>query len=308
MIEFKNILCPTDLSDASVRALTYAAAFARWYGAQLTVLYVVPTFDPITVGPGTFNGPVQMVVPMSREEIREEMRRITNSAGMESLDVILSAQDGDPPRNIVDHALETAADLVVMGTHGRSGFERLLIGSVAEKVVRKAPCPVLLVPPHLTAAAPEDVTFKHILCAMDFSPAALQALGFALDLARQADGVVTVLHALEWLAEEEPRENVHFNVPEYRRYLVQDAQERVRTLIAEESRDWSAIDERVVFGRAYCEILKVAAESGTDLIVMGAQGRGGLGLTLFGSTTQQVLRAATCPVLTVRGADHARSQ
>ena len=222
---------------------------------------------------------------------------------MESLDVILSAKDGDPARNIVDHALETAADLVVMGTHGRSGFERLLIGSVAEKVVRKASCPVLLVPPHLIATVPEDVTFKHILCAMDFSPAALQALGFALDLARQADGVVTVLHALEWLAEEEPRENAHFNVPEYRRYLVQDAQERVRTLIAEESRDWSTIEERVVLGRAYREILKVAAESGTDLIVMGAQGRGGLGLTLFGSTTQQVVRAATCPVLTVRGAD-----
>jgi len=303
MIEFKNILCPTDLSDASVRALTYAGAFARWYEAQLTVLHVVPTFEPITVAPDIFNGPVQLVVPMSREEIREDMRRITNRAGMESLEVILSAQDGDPARNIVDHALETAADLVVMGTHGRSGFERLLIGSVAEKVVRKAPCPVLLVPPHLTTAVPEDVAFKHILCAMDFSPAALQALGVALDLARQADGVVTILHALEWLAEEEPRENAHFNVPEYRRYLVQDAEKRVRTLIAGELRDWSAIEERVVLGRAYREILKVAAESGTDLIVMGAQGRDGLGLTLFGSTTQQVVRAATCPVLTVRGAD-----
>jgi nucleotide-binding universal stress UspA family protein len=303
MIEFKSILCPTDLSDASVRALTYAGAFARWYEAQLTVLHVVPTFEPITVAPDIFNGPVQLVVPMSREEIREDMRRITNRAGMESREVILSAQDGDPATNIVDHALETAADLVVMGTHGRSGFERLLIGSVAEKVVRKAPCPVLLVPPHLTTAVPEDVAFKHILCAMDFSPAALQALGFALDLARQADGVVTILHALEWLAEEEPRENAHFNVPEYRRYLVQDAEKRVRTFIAGELRDWSAIEERVVLGRAYREILKVAAESGTDLIVMGAQGRGGLGLTLFGSTTQQVVRAATCPVLTVRGAD-----
>jgi nucleotide-binding universal stress UspA family protein len=308
MIEFKNILCPTDLSDASVRALTYAAAFARWYGAQLTVLHVVPTFDPMTVAPRTFNGPVQMVTPMSREEIRDELRRITRTAGMASLDVVLSTRDGDPTRTILDHALETAADLIVMGTHGRGGFERLLIGSVAEKVVRKAPCPVLLVPPHLTAAAPANVTFKQILCPVDFSPSALQALGFALDLSRQADGAVTVLHAVEWLAEDDPRDNAHFNVPEYRRYLVQDAQERVRTLIAEESQDWTAIEERVVLGRAYREILKVAAGSGTDLIVMGAQGRGGLGLTLFGSTTQQVVRAATCPVLTVRGADHAPSQ
>jgi nucleotide-binding universal stress UspA family protein len=308
VIEFKHILCPTDLSDASVRSLTYAAAFARWYEARLTVLHVVPTFDPIPVGPGNFNASVQMVVPMSREEIVDEMRRFTTSAGVGSLDVNLIAEDGDPARNIVAHALATTTDLVVMGTHGRSGFERLLIGSVAEKVVRKAPCPVLLVPPHLTAAMPSEVTFKRILCPMDFSPSALQALGFALDLARQADGVVTLVYALEWLAEEEPREYTHFNVPEYREHLIQDARERVRTLVAEESPTWSGIEERVVIGRAYREILKVAAESGTDLIIMGAQGRGGLGLTLFGSTTQQVVRAATCPVLTVRGADRASSR
>jgi nucleotide-binding universal stress UspA family protein len=116
------------------------------------------------------------------------------------------------------------------------------------------------------------------------------------------------LHALEWLLEEEPREYTHFNVPEYRQYLIEDARQRVRTLVAEESRTWSAIEDRVVLGRAYREILGAAADAGTDLIVMGAQGRAGLGLTLFGSTTQQVVRAATCPVLTVRSADNARSR
>lgn len=303
MIEFKQILCPTDLSEASVRSLTYAAAFARWYDARLTVLHVVPTFDPITVGPGTLNGPLQVVMPVSRMEVLDEMRRITGSAGIGSIHADLSAQQGDPARNIVDEALAIDADLVVMGTHGRSGFERLLIGSVAEKVLRKALCPVLLVPPHVTATAQPDVSFKHILCPMDFSPSALQALGFALDLARQSDGVVTVLHALEWLAEEEPREYTHFNVPEYRQYLMDDARQRVEALVTDHSRTWGAIEHRVVLGRAYREILQIAADAGTDLIVMGAQGRGGLGLTLFGSTTQQVVRAATCPVLTVRGVE-----
>ena len=137
---------------------------------------------------------------------------------------------------------------------------------------------------------------------MDFSPSALQALGVALDLARQSDGIVTVVHALEWLAEEEPREYTHFNVPEYRQYLIDDARHRVQALVADMSQTWSAIDARVVLGRAYREILRVAADSGTDLIVMGAQGRGALGLPLFGSTTQQVVRAATCPVLIVRSA------
>jgi nucleotide-binding universal stress UspA family protein len=155
----------------------------------------------------------------------------------------------------------------------------------------------------MAANADPDVSFKHILCPMDFSPAALQALGFALDLARQSEGVVTLLHALEWLTDEEPREYTHFNVPEYRQHLVDDARERLQALVADESRTPTAIEHRVVVGRAYREILQVAQESGTDLIVMGAQGRGGLGLALFGSTTQQVVRAATCPVLTVRGTE-----
>jgi nucleotide-binding universal stress UspA family protein len=142
---------------------------------------------------------------------------------------------------------------------------------------------------------------------MDFSASALEALRIGLGLARQSDGVVTILHALEWLAEEEPREYTHFNVPEYRQYLIDDARQRVQALVADVSQTRSAIEDRVVLGRAYREILRLAEDSGTDLIVMGAQGRGGLGLTLFASTTQQVVRAATCPVLTVRNANTAQS-
>ena len=93
----------------------------------------------------------------------------------------------------------------MIGTHGRRGFKRLLLGSVAETVLHEAPCPVLTVSPHTEAASSDVVTFKRILCPIDFSPSALQALGFALDLARQAGGLVTLLHVVEWLAEDEPQ-------------------------------------------------------------------------------------------------------
>jgi nucleotide-binding universal stress UspA family protein len=211
------------------------------------------------------------------------------------------AEAGDPQATIIDQAILTKADLIVMGTHGRRGFKRLLLGSVTEAILREAPCPVLTVPPHPRAGVSEAVTFKRILCPIDFSPSALQALGFALDLARQADGRVTLLHVIEWLAEEEPRASTHFNVPEYRRFMVEDAQERLRSLVAEESRTWVEIDDVVAFGRAYREILRAAETKPADLIVIGAQGRGGIGLALFGSTTQQIVRGSTCPVLTVRG-------
>ena len=122
--------------------------------------------------------------------------------------------------------------------------------------------------------------FAHAaaIAPIDFSPSALQALGFALDLARQADGRVTLLHVVEWLAEEEPRASTHFSVPEYRRYMVEDAQERLRNLVAEEPRTWVEIDDLVVFGRAHREILRAAETKPADLIVMGAQGSGGIGL------------------------------
>jgi nucleotide-binding universal stress UspA family protein len=177
-----------------------------------------------------------------------------------------------------------------------------MIGSVAEKVLRKAPCPVMTVPPHVPESGPADVRFKNVLCPMDFSPSALQAFGFALDLARQADGSVTVLHAIEWLADDEPRAHAHFNVPEYRLHLIASARQQLQTLVAEAGRTRGAIQEVVVLGRAHRAILSAGAHSPTDLIVMGAQGRGGLALALFGSTTQEVVRAAACPVLTVRAA------
>ncbi len=300
MVEFRNILCPIDLSDASVRPLAYAATLARWYAARLTVLHVVPTFDPMQVRSGSLGDPVRIVHPMPREQVLDELRRALDTIGTATLDVTLAAEAGDAVPTIVDRAVAIPADLLVMGTHGRSGFDRLLLGSVTEKVLRKAPCPILTVPPHAPARAPADFTFQQVLCPMDFSPSALQAFGFALDLARQVGGSVTVLHAIEWLADE-ARAHAHFNVQEYRQHLVEDAHARLQALLAEQPRTGCDAEDVVVTGRAYREILEAAAAQEADLIVMGAQGRGGVGLTLFGSTTQQVVRAATCPVLTVRG-------
>jgi len=144
------------------------------------------------------------------------------------------------------------------------------------------------------------VTFKRILCPVDFSPSALQALGFALDLARQADGAVTLLHVVEWLPEDGPGASGLVNGAQYGRDMAADAEERLRILMTGESRTWVDIDHVVVFGRAHREILRAAEAKHADLLVMGAQGRGGVDLALFGSTTQQVVRGATCPVLTVR--------
>lgn len=298
MFEVKRVLCPVDLTELSIRPLAYAGAIANWYRAQLTTLHVVPTFEPMEVSAGALFDPVQFVYPMSREQVLERLRDAVHTAGaIDQVDV--AAEAGEPAAIIVEQAAAHRADLLVMATHGRSGFGRLLLGSVTEKVLSRAPCPVLAVPPH-AADSPDGVVLTTILCPVDFSPAALQAVGFAVDLARRANASVILLQVIEWLAEEEPRELPHFNVPEFRLYLMQDAQEQLDALIAQQPRVGRGCKATVVAGRAHREILRIAAEEGASLIVMGAQGRGGPALTFLGSTTQQVVRAASCPVLTIR--------
>ncbi|HEY1307673.1 MAG TPA: universal stress protein [Vicinamibacterales bacterium] len=303
MIEFTRILSPVDFSESSTRALAHAVALARWYQSQLTVLHVVPTFEPMQVR-GDLGQPVHIAAPLTREEVVAELRRQLEVVGVVP-DARFVAQAGDASSTIVDQATTGRADLVVMGTHGRRGFKRLLLGSVTETVLREAPCPVLTVPPDTRADRSQVVTFKRILCAMDFSPAALQAFGFALNLARQADGAVTLLHVVEWLAEEQPRTFGRFDLQEFRQQMIGDAEQRLHTLVEGESQTWSAIKEVILFGRPHREVLRAADADSVDLIVMGAQGRGGVDLALFGSTTQQVVRGAQCPVMTVRGAGHA---
>ncbi|MEO5820089.1 MAG: universal stress protein [Vicinamibacteraceae bacterium] len=298
MVTFTQVLCPTDLSEASRPSLSHAAAVARRFGAALTVLHVVPPFDPIVVQSRQAGSSMPMLLP-SIDDVTDAVRAFTEEA-LGGLDAEVVVQTGDPSRVIVDQAVVLAADLIVMGTHGRSGFERLLSGSIAGKVLRRAPCPVLTVPPHAPAVPAGGTPFRRLLCAVDFSDASEQALGFALELGAGTGGAVTVVTVLEWLAEEPVLAHPDFAVAPYRTHLAADAAARLRALVASATGpEPCAIDQVVALGRPYREILRMAAEKSSDLIVVGAHGRGAVGRALFGSTTQQIVRDAECPVLVV---------
>ena len=220
------------------------------------------------------------------------------------LDVIVDV--GRPAHQILAHAAALPADLIVMGTHGSSGFEHLVLGSVTEKVLRKAPCPVLTVPPR--AWATSSLPFKRLLCAVDFSDWSLKALEMTFSLARQSGADVTLVHVIEWPWHEPPPPHLSelpraqaTALAEFRRSLELRATAQLQALTPEASPAHDAASSRVVHGTPYIEVLRVAAESHADLIVMGVHGRNAADLMLFGSTTNQVVRRATCPVLTVRG-------
>jgi nucleotide-binding universal stress UspA family protein len=130
MFEVKRVLCPVDLTELSIRPLAYAGAIASWYRGELTALHVVPTFEPMEARAGALFDPVQFVYPVPRERVRERLRQAVHTAGVAIDHVDVVSEAGDPAAIIVDQASTQRADLVVMATHGRSGFDRRLLGSV----------------------------------------------------------------------------------------------------------------------------------------------------------------------------------
>jgi nucleotide-binding universal stress UspA family protein len=198
------------------------------------------------------------------------------------------------------------ADLLVLGTHGRSGFERLALGSVTEKVLRKTTRPVLTVPRGLGDVIPAPpILFTRIVCAVDFSECSMHALNYAMSLAQQADAHLTVLHVLELPLDmpHEAHETIAAGPRDLREYIAlaeEDRRARLKDAIPDSVRAYCVVDTVLATGKPYREILRVAAETKSDLIVIGIHGRGVADLLFFGSTTQHVVRQASCPVLTLR--------
>ena len=301
MVNIDRILCPVDLSQFSRDSLRHALALAKWwYGAQVTVCHVYSAPLPLLPVAG-MPGNVALAQPVQSDDMVEEVRRFCAPSLTESWQSVeIIVREGNATKEIVQLAEQLPADVLVMGTHGRSGFERLFLGSVTEKVLRSTRVPVMTVPPPVTQPGPS--LYKTILCPLDFSDASTRALDYALALAREADARLILLHVIEGLlGEGGGSEMGHLSVAEFSRYLEEDAVAQLTAVVPERARFWCKPEERVTRGRAYREILKVAKDEGVELIVMGVQGKGALTRLVFGSTTHHVIREAGCPVLTIRG-------
>jgi nucleotide-binding universal stress UspA family protein len=299
MITVRNILCPFDGSEFSRRALEHAVALGRWYKAGITLLHVYPGGpESIEAEDGARTGPL---AAGERKRIVAWLADMGSPARDGGVSVEARVAEGRPAAEIVRVAKELSAELIVMGTHGRSGFDRLVLGSVTEKVLRRAPCPVLTVtartaPVHRTGRPP----FESIVCPIDFSPSSLRAIEYALSLAQEAFSRLTIVHALEPLPADEETMLARFDLGRYRHAEEEQARERLRDVLPEGVRQWCKPEHEVTRGKAYRVILDAAERRAADLIVIGIHGRNALDLALFGSTTHHVVRAAHCPVLAIR--------
>jgi nucleotide-binding universal stress UspA family protein len=295
---FQTILCPVDFSESSDRALEYALALGKCHGGRVSVMHVLPT---VLADPDLYPYLTEPVLASgeARDRAYRGLGDFVHRALSEGIDTEVILEDGDVVDEVLKKTKRLAADLVVMGTHGRRGFRRLLLGSVTERILRQSEAPVLSISP----SAPKlekGGPFRKILCPVDFSPSSLAGLSLALAV-RQEKAEIVVLHVVEFHFPPALGEAVAFDVTELRGRHRSEGKAKLEKLVPEEARAHTRLETVVLeSGSPYQEILKTSEREGVDLIVIGVAGRSSADLVFFGSTANHVVRAAACPVLTVR--------
>ncbi len=217
MVVIKRILCAVDLSEYAPQVLDRAVALARVYGAPICVLHVLPVAAAVAVVPFAPGGPSSFGLhQVDREQVQKDLPRLLSLD--KKADVTIDVHVIEAPavhKEILAEAERVGADLIVLGTHGRSGFDRLIFGSIAEKVLRTSRLPVLTVPPHVPTAL-ADAQFRRILYATDFSPGSAAALHYAASLAERAAAQLIAVHVVEPAPESsDPIVGVSIDLPEY---------------------------------------------------------------------------------------------
>jgi nucleotide-binding universal stress UspA family protein len=285
---YDRILFPTDGSDAAERALDLAVAVADAHGAELHVLYVADTNQPSL---SRVQGQVVDALEGEGDRIVEDAGSSARNAGV---DVTTEVVQGGPSQTILDYVDARDVDLVVMGTRGDRDVERLLLGSVTERVVRSSPVPVLAVPPDSDRTYPPE----SVLVGSDGSDGSDAALEASIGIADRAGATLHVVSVLE--------ESL-LGIDVRSAAVAEERQRRTETILArarERANEAGiTVETALEEGGAVDELDGYAAEHGVDLVVVGTHGRTGIDRRLIGSVTEDLLRTADVPVLSVRATE-----
>lgn len=292
MLSIRRILWPTDFSKGAERTFPYAAALANWHDASLHVLNV-------REGEAEVRRDMAKQFPVPRKRLA---RLIDETEGpsppfeVEDLKLVQEQVDALPPAEaIVSYAEGNDLDLITMGTHGRRGLRRLLLGSVAEEVLRTAPCPVLTV--RGTGEPSSAWNVRNILAPVDFSEPSTMAVRHAKELALTYGAKISLLHAVEEVMYPSAYGMEMPSVPGPK------VIERVENSLAEMVRTEIGVEHVVVngvIGYAPSVILDYEDDHDIDLICIATHGRTGLDRLLLGSVTERVVRRASVPVFIVK--------
>ena len=283
MNQFSRVLAAVDFSNPARGAFEHALALSKHHGAELVVVHAVL--------------PNQRFSRHARERLAltAELRHRAEQANVEFKDRV---QQGDPSEIILLHARSLHPDVIVMGTHQRSGMDRFRVGSVAERVAAKAMAPVLLVSQQRRDMGTIK-PFSHVAVAVDFSTASNRAVEQALAVASDSGDRVTLLHVVPGFSSGVPPHLYRYGIGEYQGQLMRDAQRRLQLAVPEKRKTRAAIHARVLLGDTTTEISRVVDSIGADLLVVGVPKRGVVSRALFGTTAARLLRVTRVPMLAV---------
>jgi nucleotide-binding universal stress UspA family protein len=282
----KRILFATDFSSCAEHAEEYVALFARTYGATIHVLHVLEIYEGVYAS-------VQ-----DHRETDGQLARVVQHLQQRTVLATHQQTAGIPDVLICEAAEENRSDLIVLGTHGRTGLQHILLGSTAERVLTMAPCPVLTVREPKYVKDPHEqgsIRCKHVIVPIDFSECSFDALEYGIQIAKDFGAALILLHVLE-------------PIPYLMDLTFDHAAERNKqdvtvqlTAVVNRIRSHGVSVQKVIRGGVPADsILEYVRTSGGDLIAMGTHGVRGIAHMMRGSVAEAVLRRAPCPVLAMK--------
>jgi len=301
LMPVRNVLFATDFSATSASALPYATAVCRRFGATLHAAHVFSDASLLMMTGGVDYVSMGTIYEDAQNEAQEKLEQL--SAAFEGIPHRNYVRHGQVWKNLAGIIEDNAVDLIVVGTHGRTGLGKLLLGSVAENILRHAPCPVLTVGPKVSGRAklpafagqerdlaPVELELQQIVFATNFAKGSERVANAAVRLADEFQACLTLMHVVE----------------DYTRFgsqsdLMEEYMKKLRAMIPQDAVLQHLPELLLEFGSSPDRILKTASEREADLIILGARSAEAVGSThLPWSVAPHVIAHAHCPVLTVR--------
>ncbi len=284
MIRIQNVLVPVDFSEASKRAVNYGLSFALEFGSRLTLAHIVP-YDPLAYKAAKADL-LDLIPPDCRDRL--------------NFDIVVKS--GDIRAELLGVVEDQKTDLVVMGTRGRSYFERMLLGSVTERMLRKLHVPILTVShldPEKEIHTPGPVPLRRILYATDLAEGSEEGLEFSIRVAKGLDAFLIAAHVVQYSDSTLPGIETPGFLPDYAGEIQAQSRERLARMVALVSDGSVPISTFVCEGVPYEAIDKLAIQSYADLIVINLQDKGRLERAVLGTTAERLIRTAIVPVLSL---------
>lgn len=292
-----HVLFATDFSPCSAPAFRYAVEWAKVFNAQLTIFHGLSLQPGLDIDAGI----AQRYLDEQRNVAQDHLAQLLAEARQQVPQTSIEIRTGLASTQICDVAREHKTDLIIIGTHGWTGFNLVLFGSVAERVIQRAPCPVLSIPDR----SPEETAGMHSLTIqprqmvlpIDFSDCSIDAYEYGVQMAKWFDASLTLVHAIEPLSYSLDFSLTHPLEEKANRKKVEQRLQALTAVLTEEglSARYELMEKHSVEA-----ILEAGSAQQADLLVMGTHSRKGLSRLILGSTTSKVLRHSPYPILTVK--------